>query len=58
LTSFEIALLKLISFYQDKELSTWISQVEWDVWEVLSQLTLLEMKWVIVQKRPGFYFVK
>ncbi|MDR0369416.1 MAG: hypothetical protein LBH96_02545 [Candidatus Peribacteria bacterium] len=28
LTSFEIALLKLISFYQDKELSTWISQVE------------------------------
>lgn len=58
LTSSDKALLNLIASCQDQELSTWISQVERDFWEILSQLTLLEMKWVIVQKRPGFYFVK
>ena len=52
LTPRERELVDLIAAHPEQEFSAWISQVVWDFGEALSQLTLLEMKGVIVQRSP------
>jgi predicted Rossmann fold nucleotide-binding protein DprA/Smf involved in DNA uptake len=52
LSAEENDLLKLVHRYAHQELSSWSVSTSWDFGELLSQLTMLEMKGVIGQSDP------
>jgi DNA processing protein len=58
LTAEEKQLVQRVRQYEGQEFSEWSAEVGGGVGEVLSGLTLLEMKGVVGQTRPGWYVVK
>ncbi|MDR2416110.1 MAG: DNA-protecting protein DprA [Candidatus Peribacteria bacterium] len=58
LTEKEKEVMQLVRHYVGQDFSEWNSQSGWEFGELLSALTLLEMKGVVRQERPGWYKVK
>lgn len=53
----EKKIVDIVSHHNNQDFSLWINEVSADFWEAMSQITELEMKWVILQSSPGCYFV-
>lgn len=58
LTENEVQIIKLLQQYENKEYTLWIDKVWFPQAEVLSLLTMLEIKGLIYQSSPGIYAVK
>lgn len=58
LTENEVQIIKLLQQYENKDYTLWIDKISLPQAEVLSLLTMLEIKGAIYQSSPGIYTVK